>query len=90
MKFNYSYCHVEDIIGKECFYHGCDEDGIETPPVLVKILGYYIEVEDKPPYDIQVRFLIEPIAEHDMNEDELDYLKIVGSHDIFLTFDNHF
>jgi len=82
--------NIEDLIGKECFYHGCDEDGIETPPVLVKILGYYIEVDDKPPYELFVRFNIEPVGEHDMDEFELEHLKIGGSHSIFLTFDNHF
>ena len=83
-------CNIEDLIGKECFYHGCDVDGIETPPILVKILGYYIQVEDKPPYDISLMFLIEPVEKNSLDEFELLELKICGTQSEYLTFDNHF
>jgi hypothetical protein len=90
MKINYFSLQIEELIGLECFYHGVDKDGIELPPTLVKIIGYEIEIEDKPPYDIHLRFQIEPIGEHCLDEDEVEYLRERGSHDIFLTFDNHF
>lgn len=90
MKMNYSNLNIEELIGLECFYHGADKDGIELPPILVKITGYEIEIEDKPPYEIHLRFRVKPIGKHDLDEDEIEFLEVRGVHDVFLTFDNHF
>lgn len=89
-----NYCTVEEVIGLECIYHSQDEEGELglqlAGPILVRILGYYIEVDDKPPYPVDIRFLIEPVGDHNLDEDELDHLRICGSHSIFLSFENHF
>jgi len=71
---------IEDLYGKECIYYsadGEDEDGYEIHlPIRVKIIGYEIEVESKPPYNIDLLIQIEPIGEHNFDEQELNDLRL--------------
>jgi hypothetical protein len=91
---DFNYCSIEDIVGKECYYYSEDQEGEFgmqlSNPIMVKILGYYIQVDDKPPYPVDLRFLIEPVGEHNLDEDEIDHLRICGSYAQFLSFENHF
>jgi len=65
---------LEDLIGLKCTYSYSAEDSnwtLKNKSLQCVIRSYYVRIEDSYPYTLEILIGIEPIGEHDLDEDEL-------------------
>jgi len=78
---------LEDLIGLSCTYTYSGEDSnwtVKNKSLECVIRSYYVSIEDSYPYNLEVLIGIEPIGEHDLDEDELMDLSFgVHSDDLY-------
>ena len=91
MKLNINV--IEDLIGKQCVYHHIieDDNGYQIMTKhLAKIGGYKIYLEDTFPYNLELTLCIEPVGNHNFEEEDLQDFGINGVSINLITLENYF